>query len=159
MAFFNVIFWVKGSINAADVEVIGNFFDIEAAPDSFNDFAYCKTKKAMETFLGSDASLLGTLDAAEDDGTVCAASLPSGASGVPNDVAPYVPANGEDIGGSLSFLVAATKTLDLLDEPASFPAVLDMFRKTGLAEFWGHDARGASPFGTRSWRTSAARLG
>ncbi len=85
MAFFNVIFpWVKASINAADVEVIGNFFDVEAAPDSFNDFAYCKTRKAMETFLGSDASLLGTLDAAEEDGTVCAASLPSGASGVPS---------------------------------------------------------------------------
>ena len=161
MAFFNVIFpWVKASINAADVEVIGNFFDIEAAPDSFNDFAYCKTKKAMETFLGSDASLLGTLDAAEDDGTVCAASLPSGASGVPNDVAPYVPANGEDIGGSLSFSVAATKTLDLLDEPASFPAVLDMFRKTGLAGS-GDTTRVGEPvwdsfvayFGSATWMT------
>ena len=161
MAFFNVIFpWVKASINAADVEVIGNFFDIEAAPDSFNDFAYCKTKKAMETFLGSDASLLGTLDAAEDDGTVCAASLPSGASGVPNDVAPYVPANGEDIGGSLSFSVAAMKTLDLLDEPASFPAVLDMFRKTGLAGS-GDTTRVGEPvwdsfvayFGSATWMT------
>ena len=161
MAFFNVIFpWVKASINAADVEVIGNFFDIEAAPDSFNDFAYCKTKKAMETFLGSDASLLGTLDAAEDDGTVCAASLPSGASGVPNDVAMYVPANGEDIGGSLSFSVAAMKTLDLLDEPASFPAVLDMFRKTGLAGS-GDTTRVGEPvwdsfvayFGSATWMT------
>lgn len=133
MAFFNVIFpWVKASINAADVEVIGNFFDVEAAPDSFNDFAYCKTKKAMETFLGSDASLLGTLDAAEEDGTVCAATLPSGAFDV-NGVALYVPANGEDIGGSLSFSVATMKTLDLMDEPSSFPDVLDMFRKTGLA--------------------------
>ena len=114
----------------------------------------------METFLGSDASLLGTLDAAEDDGTVCAASLPSGASGVPNDVAPYVPANGEDIGGSLSFSVAATKTLDLLDEPASFPAVLDMFRKTGLAGS-GDTTRVGEPvwdsfvayFGSATWMT------
>ena len=161
MAFFNVIFpWVKASINAADVEVIGNFFDVEAAPDSFNDFAYCKTKKAMETFLGSDASLLGTLDAAEEDGTVCAAILPSGASGVPNDVAPYLPANGEDIGGSLSFSVATMKTLDLMDEPSSFPDVLDMFRKTGLAGS-GDTTRVGEPvwdsfveyFGSNTWMT------
>jgi len=162
MAFFNVIFpWVKASsVNAADVEVIGNFFDVEAAPDSFNDFAYCKTKKAMETFLGSDASLLGTLDAAEEDGTVCAATLPSGASGVPNDVAPYVPANGEDIGGSLSFSVAVMKTLGLMDEPASFPDVLDMFRKTGLAGS-GDTTRVGEPvwdsfvdyFGSATWMT------
>ena len=161
MAFFNVIFpWVKASINAADVEVIGNFFDVEAAPDSFNDFAYCKTKKAMETFLGSDASLLGTLDAAEEDGTVCAATLPSGASGVPNDVALYVPANGEDIGGSLSFSVAVMKTLDLMDEPSSFPDVLDMFRKTGLAGS-GDTTRVGEPvwdsfveyFGSATWMT------
>ena len=161
MAFFNVIFpWVKDSIDAAAVEVIGNFFDVEAAPDSFNDFAYCKTKKAMETFLGSDASLLGTLDVAEEDGTVCAATLPSGASGVPNDVAPYVPANGEDIGGSLSFSVAVMKTLGLMDEPASFPDVLDMFRKTGLAGS-GDTTRVGEPvwdsfvdyFGSATWMT------
>ena len=71
MAFFNVIYpWLKASsVSTADIEVLGNFFDVEAAPDSFNDFAYCKTKKAMETFLGADASLMGTLDAADEDGT------------------------------------------------------------------------------------------
>ena len=135
MAFFNVIYpWVKASsVSTADIEVLGNFFDIEAAPDSFNDFAYCKTKKAMETFLGADASRMGTLDAAEEDGTTCAATLPSGATGVVTDVGTYYPAGGEDIGGSLSFSVAVTKTLDLLDEPSSFADVLDSFRKTGLA--------------------------
>jgi hypothetical protein len=53
MAFFNVIYpWVKASsVSTADIEAIVNFFDVETAPDSFNDFAYCKTKKAMETFL------------------------------------------------------------------------------------------------------------
>jgi hypothetical protein len=135
MAFFNVIYpWVKASsVSTADIEVLGNFFDVEAAPDSFNDFAYCKTKKAMETFLGADASLMGTLDAADEDGTTCAATLPSGASGVVTDVGTYYPAGGEDIGGSLSFSVAVMKTLDLLDEPSSFADVLDSFRKTGLA--------------------------
>jgi hypothetical protein len=135
MAFFNVIYpWVKASsVSTADIEAIVNFFDVEAAPDSFNDFAYCKTKKAMETFLGADASLMGTLDAAEEDGTTCAATLPSGASGVATDVGTYYPAGGEDIGGSLSFSVAVMKTLDLLDEPSSFADVLDSFRKTGLA--------------------------
>jgi hypothetical protein len=135
MAFFNVIFpWLKASsVSTADIEVLGNFFDVEAAPDSFNDFAYCKTKKAMETFLGADASLMGTLDAADEDGTTCAATLPSGATGVVTDVGTYYPAGGEDIGGSLSFSVAVMKTLDLLDEPSSFADVLDSFRKTGLA--------------------------
>ena len=136
MAFFNVIYpWLKASsVSTADIEVLGNFFDVEAAPDSFNDFAYCKTKKAMETFLGADASLMGTLDAAEEDGTTCAATLPSGASGVVTHAGTrYYPAGGEDIGGSLSFSVAVMKTLDLLDEPSSFADVLDSFRKTGLA--------------------------
>ena len=135
MAFFNVIYpWLKASsVSTADIEVLGNFFDVEAAPDSFNDFAYCKTKKAMETFLGADASLMGTLDAADEDGTTCAATLPSGATGVVTDVGTYYPAGGEDIGGSLSFSVAVMKTLDLLDEPSSFADVLDSFRKTGLA--------------------------
>ena len=134
MAFFNVIYpWVKAAVSDADFKVIVNFFDVEAAPDSFNDFAYCKTKKAMETFLGADASDMGTLDAADEDGTTCAATLPSGATGVVTDVGTYYPAGGEDIGGSLSFSVAVMKTLDLLDEPSSFADVLDSFRKTGLA--------------------------
>ena len=162
MAFFNTIYpWVEqSSVSTADVEVMWNFFDVQAAPDSFNDFAYCKTKKAMETFLAADASLIGTLDAAEDDGTTCDTTLPSGANGVPTDVAPYVPAGGEDIGGSLSFSVAAKKTLDLLTEPSSFPDVLDMFRKTGLAGS-GDTSRAGEPvwdsfkeyFGSATWMT------
>jgi hypothetical protein len=134
MAFFNVIYpWVKAAVSDADFKVIVNFFDVEAAPDSFNDFAYCKTKKAMETFLGADASLMGTLDTADEDGTTCAATFPSGSGGVATDAGTYIPANFEDIGGSLSFSVAVMKTLDLLDEPSSFADVLDSFRKTGLA--------------------------
>lgn len=163
MAFLNVIYpWVKdSSVSTADAETMWNFFDVEAAPDTFNDFAYCKTKKAMETFLGNDAYLIGTLDTADIDGTTCAASLPSGSSGVTTDVGTYFPAGGEDIGGSLSFSVAAAKTLDLLtDQPSSFPGVLDAFRKTGLAGS-ADTSRAGEPvwdlfsehFGSDTWMT------
>ena len=159
MAFFNVIFpWVKGAASTAIVEVVGNIFDVEVAPESYVDFAYCKTKVAMNAFLGSDASLMGTLEDVTADGTTCATMLPSGATGIETDTATYVPMG--DVGASLSFSIAVMKTLDELDEPP-YTNVVSLFRRTGVAGA-GEEARVGEPvydlfkayFGDEEWMTT-----
>lgn len=159
MAFFNVIFpWVKGAASTAIVEVVGNIFDVEVAPESYVDFAYCKTKVAMNAFLGSDASLMGTLEDVTADGTTCATVLPSGATGIETDTATYVPMG--DVGASLSFSIAVMKMLDELDEPP-YTNVVSLFRRTGVAGA-GEEARVGEPvydlfkayFGDEEWMTT-----
>jgi hypothetical protein len=81
MAFFNVIRpWVKeSSVSDATVAVLDQIFDVQTSPESYDNFAYCVTKKAIDEFVGTeDVSLLGVLEDVTADGTTCAATLPSG---------------------------------------------------------------------------------
>ena len=157
MAFLNVIYpWVKAIVSPANLQVLVNFYDVVATPESFNDFAYCKAKSAMEQFLGSDAVLLGTLETAKD--ITCAAALPSGATGVVTAAGTYTPV--ADIGASLSFSVAVMRTLDLLEEPP-FASVLATFEETGLAGLADRNRAGEpvydlfrAHFGADDWMTA-----
>ena len=81
MAFFNVIRpWVKeSSVSDATVAVLDQIFDVQTSPESYDNFAYCVTKKAIDEFVGTAyVSLLGVLEDVTADGTTCAATLPSG---------------------------------------------------------------------------------
>ena len=81
MAFFNVIRpWVKASsVSDATVAVLDQIFDVQTSPESYDNFAYCVTKKAIDEFVGTAyVSLLGVLEDVTADGTTCAATLPSG---------------------------------------------------------------------------------
>ena len=143
MAFFNVIRpWVKASsVSDATVAVLDQIFDVQTSPESYDNFAYCVTKKAIDEFVGTAyVSLLGVLEDVTADGTTCAATLPSGTS-IVTDTDTY--SGAADLGASLSFSSAVMKTLDQLDEPP-FTQVLASFKSTGISGA-GDEARVGEP--------------
>ena len=143
MAFFNVIRpWVKeSSVSDATVAVLDQIFDVQTSPESYDNFAYCVTKKAIDEFVGTAyVSLLGVLEDVTADGTTCAATLPSGTS-IVTDTDTY--SGAADLGASLSFSSAVMKTLDQLDEPP-FTKVLASFKSTGISGA-GDEARVGEP--------------
>ena len=143
MAFFNVIRpWVKASsVSDATVAVLDQIFDVQTSPESYDNFAYCVTKKAIDEFVGTAyVSLLGVLEDVTADSTTCAATLPSGTS-IVTDTDTY--SGAADLGASLSFSSAVMKTLDQLDEPP-FTQVLASFKSTGISGA-GDEARVGEP--------------
>ena len=130
MAFYNNIAPYVAASDPAGHAILANFFDVQAAPDTYNYYAFCAARAVLTKFLGTLAATdLGVL---EGTSTVnCTTPLPTGLPKITSKAGDYTPAS--DVGASLSFSLAIKEITSHIGDATDYAAAKAAFQSQGVA--------------------------